>query len=85
MHFRPGTAANIAARACGHAEDEVSKLLKSQLTRPTEAQIEQVYREAVNRYIRQYGGTAGRVRQNMPPTVIINNAQYRLFGHGDCD
>lgn len=85
MHFRPGTAANIAAEACGHGEDAVSKLLKRQPTRPADAQIDQVYREAVDRFLRKYGGTAGRVRQNMSPNVIINNAQYRLWGHGDCD
>lgn len=85
MHYSPGKAANLAASACSHGEDEVSRLLKRYPTRPTEFLIDKTYREAVDRFIRRHGGTSGRVRPNMPPTVVIKDAQYRLFGNGDCD
>jgi prepilin-type processing-associated H-X9-DG protein len=85
LYHSPGAAANIAARACSYGEDEVSRLLKRYPTRPTDYLIDKTYREAVDRFIRKYAGTAGRVYRNMSPDVIINDAQYRLFGNGDCD
>lgn len=84
-YYRPGQAANFAAKACSFGEDEVERLLKRSPIRPTEYKIDQTYREAVERKIREYGGRSGRVRANMPSTVIIKDAEYRLFGNGDCD
>lgn len=85
LHFSAGKAANLAAKACSYGEHQVYKLLKRHPTRPTEYLIDKTYREAVEREIRKYGGRSGRVRPNMPSTIVINDAQYRLFGNGDCD
>jgi hypothetical protein len=53
--------------------------------RPTQYEIDKTYRDAVASKIKASHGTVSRVYPNMSPGVIIRDAQYRLFGNGDCD
>ena len=84
-HLSPGAAAELAAWACDEASDEVSRLLKLWPNEPSEAALEQEFRNQVDKAVRHWQGRAGRVRTNMPPTVVIKNAQYAFWGRGNCD
>ena len=83
-HFTAGKAANLAAEACEYASHELYRLLKKYPTRPTDYLIEKTYRDAVEKKIKESGGTAGRVGSNSP-SIVIKEAQYRLLGTGNCD
>lgn len=79
-----GRAAEIAAWACDQAVKLTSASLKLSPTRPTNLEIETLFRRQLNNLMLLQAGKADRIGTGSPG-IFIGNAKYRFFGNGDCD
>ena len=80
----PGKAAEIAAWANDRALSVVTASLKLNPTRPTDLEIENMYRRQVRNFLLLHGGTADRTGSGNP-NIVIKDAKYKFLGNGDCD
>ena len=80
-----GQAAEFAASSVNRASDAVWGLYRASPTLPNDPIIQNKFIELLQAFLSVKGGTVQRDGTQTDPIVIISNADYDIFGSGDCN